>query len=115
MSSRFFSSIGCYLQVKDEPKKKGLSTMDEIESDELQKVSGGLSILERMVNQNTYDEISQDFKYWEDAADEFRSGQGSLLPLWKLSYEKARKYSVTSLKWNSKYKGLCLFTCLFVI
>ena len=82
--------------------------MDEIESDELQKVSGGLSILERMVNQNTYDDISQDFKYWEDAADEFRSGQGSLLPLWKLSYEKARKYSVTSLKWNSKYKGLYL-------
>ena len=80
--------------------------MDEIESDELQKVSGGLSILERMVNQNTYDDISQDFKYWEDAGDEFRAGQGSLLPLWKLSYEKARKFSVTSLKWNSRYKGM---------
>ena len=94
--------------MKEEPKKRGMSTMDEIESDELQKVSGGLSILERMVNQNTFDEISQDFKYWEDAGDEFRSGQGSLLPLWRLSYEKARKYSVTTLKWNFRYKGrLC--------
>ncbi len=29
-----------------------------------------LVIIERMANQNTFDEIAQDFKYWEDAADE---------------------------------------------
>ena len=29
-------------------------------------------ILERMVNQNTYDEIAQDFRFYEDASDEFR-------------------------------------------
>ena len=28
------------------------------------------------------DEIFQDFKYWEDASDQFREGEGSLLPLW---------------------------------
>ena len=33
-------------------------------------------ILERMCNQNTFDEVTQDFKYWEDAADEFRDGKG---------------------------------------
>ncbi len=27
-------------------------------------------IMERMVNQNTFDDISQDYKYWEDASDE---------------------------------------------
>lgn len=30
------------------------------------------SILERMCNQNTFDEVTHDFKYWNDAADEFR-------------------------------------------
>ncbi len=28
--------------------------------------------LERMLNQNTFDEVLQDFKYWEDASDEFK-------------------------------------------
>lgn len=27
-------------------------------------------IMERMANQNTYDDISQDYKYWEDASDD---------------------------------------------
>ena len=29
-----------------------------------------LIIVERMANQNTYDDIAQDYKYWEDASDE---------------------------------------------
>ena len=29
-------------------------------------------IMDRMVNQNMYEEISMDFKYWEDASDAFR-------------------------------------------
>ena len=35
---------------------------------ELRKV---MVIAERMANQNSYDEISQDFKYYDDAADDF--------------------------------------------
>jgi dynein intermediate chain 1 len=27
-------------------------------------------VVERMTNQNTFDEITQDYKYWEDAADD---------------------------------------------
>ena len=30
-------------------------------------------ILERMVNLNTFDEIAQDFRFWEDASDEFKA------------------------------------------
>jgi dynein intermediate chain 1, axonemal len=46
---------------------------DIVHSSTMQK---SLKIIERMVNQNTYDEISQDFKYWEDASDNFKEGEG---------------------------------------
>lgn len=59
-----------------------------------------------MVNQNTYDDIAQDFKYWEDPSDEYRDNEGTMLPLWRFSYEKAKKLAVTSLCWNPKYKDL---------
>lgn len=59
-----------------------------------------------MVNQNTFDEIAQDFKYYEDDADEFRDQEGTLLPLWKFTYDKSKKLSVTSLAWNRKYVDL---------
>ena len=59
-----------------------------------------------MVNQNTYDEIAQDFKYYEDDADEFREQEGTLLPLWKFTCEKSKKLSVTSLAWNTRYPDL---------
>ena len=28
--------------------------------------------VERMLNQNTFDDVLQDFKYWEDPSDEFK-------------------------------------------
>lgn len=59
-----------------------------------------------MINQNTHDEIAQDFKYYEDPSDEFRDNQGTLLPLWSFSFEKARKLAVTSLCWSSQYSDL---------
>jgi dynein intermediate chain 1 len=31
-------------------------------------------ILDRMCNQNMFDDVTHDFKYWDDAADEFREG-----------------------------------------
>lgn len=56
-------------------------------------------VLERMVNQNTYDEIALDFKYWEDASDSFREGEGTLLPLWKFYNDRAKRKHVTALCW----------------
>ncbi len=72
----------------------------------MQKLTKAAKILERMVNQNTFDEIAQDFKYYEDNADEFRDQEGTLLPLWKFSYEKAKKLSVTSISFNKRYNDL---------
>ena len=80
-------------------------------------------ILERMVNQNTYDEIAQDFRFYEDASDEFRQipftgdmhgfdniscreFEGTLLPLWKFGFERARKLEITALCWNPTYNDL---------
>ena len=47
-----------------------------------------------------------DFKYWEDASDEFRETEGTLLPLWKFSFERAKNLEITSLCWNPAYKDL---------
>ena len=35
-------------------------------------------IIERMANQNTYDEVAQDYKYWEDASDELGDRKSNL-------------------------------------
>ena len=51
-------------------------------------MSKSLKIMERMVNQNTYDEIAQDFRYWDDQSDAYKEGEGTLLPLWKFWTEK---------------------------
>ena len=47
-----------------------------------------------------------DFRYYEDLADEYRDGEGTLLPLWKFSYDKVRKLAVTALSWSPKYFDL---------
>ncbi|MEW5317945.1 MAG: hypothetical protein WDW38_009202 [Sanguina aurantia] len=65
-----------------------------------------LRILDRMANQNMYEEISMDYKYWDDASDAFRPGEGSLLPLWKFTNEKAKRRAVTSICWNPLYQDL---------
>lgn len=71
-----------------------------------QRMGDILRIIERMVNQNADDEIFQDFKYWEDASDSFRDGEGSLLPLWKFSTERTKRRQVTALAWNSCYPDM---------
>ena len=71
-----------------------------------QRMGNALKILERMVNQNADDEIFQDFKYWEDASDAFRDGEGSLLPLWRFHTERSKRKQVTALAWNPKYPDL---------
>lgn len=66
-------------------------------------MSRAVQVLERTVNQNSFNDIAQDFKYWDDASDQFREGEGTLLPLWKFYPEKAKKKHVTSISWNPQY------------
>merc|ERR1712110_866392 len=63
-------------------RRRLLETPKESCNDEVNKrMLRAAKILERMVNQNTYDEIAQDFRFYEDASDEFREFEGTLLPL----------------------------------
>lgn len=69
-----------------------------------------------MINQNIYDDIAQDYRYWEDPSDEFREEEGTLLPLWKFSYDKTKKMNVTDLCFNTFYYDLfavCFGSCKF--
>ncbi|GLH13932.1 Dynein intermediate chain 2, ciliary [Gryllus bimaculatus] len=71
------------------------------------KMVNSAKTLERMVNQNIFDGVSQDYRNYEDPADDLREKEGTLLPLWKFSYEKTFKsHTVTDICWNPKYYDL---------
>ncbi|XP_073412793.1 dynein axonemal intermediate chain 1 isoform X2 [Dendrobates tinctorius] len=91
---------------EDELQSRRRVPTSESQSDDINKVEKSSKIMERMVNQNTFDDITQDFRYFEDVADEFREQEGTLLPLWRFQYEKAKRLAVTALCWNPKYKDL---------
>uniref|UniRef100_A0A8B9SB66 Dynein axonemal intermediate chain 1 n=1 Tax=Apteryx owenii TaxID=8824 RepID=A0A8B9SB66_APTOW len=95
-----------HIAKKEEKRRGRKSTSLESQSDDITKVSKAAKIMERMVNQNTFDDIAQDFKYFEDASDEYRDQQGTLLPLWKFQYDKTKRLAVTAISWNPKYKDL---------
>eukprot|EP00164_Ancoracysta_twista_P000985 GFYU01001289.1.p1 GENE.GFYU01001289.1~~GFYU01001289.1.p1 ORF type:complete len:672 (+),score=254.71 GFYU01001289.1:267-2282(+) len=91
--------------AEETPKEEAKETKGE-EGIYSAAMSKSLKIIERMVNLNTFDDIAQDFKYWEDASDVYREGEGTLLPLWKFQYEKAKKKHVTALCWSPEYPDL---------
>eukprot|EP01136_Pigoraptor_vietnamica_P011058 Opistho-1_new@49440 len=94
--------------MKEDEKKKKLTQVETQTEDVVHSAAmlRSAKIIERMVNQNTFDDIAQDFKYWEDQSDEFRDNEGTLLPLWKFVYDKAKRKAVTSLCWNPQYHDL---------
>ncbi|XP_057701446.1 dynein intermediate chain 2, ciliary-like isoform X2 [Corythoichthys intestinalis] len=101
--------------MKDGDKSKKMILL-ETPSDDITQVSKSAKLLERMVNQNTYNEVAQDFKYFEDAADEFREQEGTVLPLWKFTYDKAKMMCVTALCWcdGRTTKASISFHCLLM-
>ncbi|XP_054842127.1 dynein axonemal intermediate chain 1 [Eublepharis macularius] len=90
---------------QDKTRGRKLTSL-ESQSDDITKVAKAAKIVERMVNQNTFDDVAQDFKYFEDTSDDYRDNLGTLLPLWKFQYDKAKRLAVTALCWNPKYKDL---------
>ena len=87
----------------DEQRKEMAKDTDIVHS---APMSRSLKTIERMVNQNTHDEIIQDFRYWDDQSDSFKEGEGTLLPLWKFYTEKVRRKQVTALCWSPEYYDL---------
>ncbi|KAF8566031.1 hypothetical protein P879_08949, partial [Paragonimus westermani] len=92
--------------IKAEGKGKKKTVYGENPVDDLSRFAQPIKIVERMINQNTHDEIAQDFKYYEDPSDEFRDQTGTLLPMWMFTFERAKKLAVTALCWSSKYSDL---------
>jgi len=67
----------------------------------------GAKKVERMVNQNSFDDVLQDFKYWDDVSDEIKPDEGSLLPLWTfLPLDGIKKKHVTALMFNPGYPDM---------
>ena len=91
------------VKVKESEQKK----LDAIKAEMLQmKANEAANIIDRMICQNLFDDISQDYKYYEDPSDEYRPEEGTLLPLWKFCYEKTKKLTVTEIQWNPQYYDL---------
>ena len=91
-------------------KKKYLKKQASKEGDDTEtRMLKSAKILERMVNLNTYDDIAQDFRFWEDQSDEFKDTEGSLLPLWRFNLSSevgCEDLEVTGLCWNPVYSDL---------
>jgi len=90
---------------KETAKKK---TTQEGGSDDIvhsAAMAHAAKILERMANQNTFADVTDDFKFWEDQSDLYRD-EGTLLPLWRFSFEKTKKKHVTAVKWNPEFGDL---------
>ncbi|CAG4946849.1 unnamed protein product [Colias eurytheme] len=86
---------------------KHAKSAQQIHDEQLaQRIREAWTILERLVNQNIYDDIAQDYRYWDDPSDEFREGMGSLLPLWKFQFEPMRSHAVCEVQWNPHYQDL---------
>ncbi|CAK1584627.1 unnamed protein product [Parnassius mnemosyne] len=103
------------MREKEEEKPKRLrkkttkhaKSAQQIHDEQLaQRIREAWAILERLVNQNIYDDIAQDYRYWDDPSDEFREGMGSLLPLWRFQFEPMRSHAVCDLQWNPHYQDL---------
>jgi len=90
---------------EDDKVKKKLVIVDT-GFDDINRVDKAAKIIERMVNQNTFDDIAQDFAFFEDASDEYRDQEGTLLPLWKFSYDKSKRLAVTALCWSPTYPDM---------
>ncbi|KAI8622491.1 WD40-repeat-containing domain protein [Chytriomyces sp. MP71] len=94
---------------KDDDKQNILPTESHNEDAYYKNIElkKAMIIIERMANQNTYDDIAQDYKYWEDASDELGDRKsGSLLPLWKFMCEKEKRKQVTAVCWNPQNTDL---------
>ncbi|XP_024085896.1 dynein intermediate chain 2, ciliary isoform X2 [Cimex lectularius] len=86
---------------KDEDARKTVT----LSSDESYnyRLSQATKIMERMVNQNTFEEIAFDCQFYDDPADKYRQNEGGVLPLWEFKHDESKGLTVTDLTWNSKY------------
>ncbi|KAF8786081.1 Dynein intermediate chain 1 like protein [Argiope bruennichi] len=62
---------------------------------------------ERMIDQNLLSDVNIDFNFYDTPSDEFKDkGLGSLLALWKFSYQPMKGTPVTGMSWNNFYPDM---------
>ena len=99
-------------KIENVSNSKSTVLKDEFEEEQSgeieRKMLFSAKILERIVNQNIYKDIIYDFKYFEDKSDDFKDCEGSLMPLWKFSFDPINELGleVTSVCWNPRHNGL---------
>lgn len=72
----------------------------------------------KLTPQNSILQYFLDYRYWDDPSDEFRDEEGTLLPLWKFTYDKTKRNTVTDISWNPYYYDLlavCFGFCKLLI
>ena len=70
------------------------------------KMLNSAKIIERMLNLNTFEDVARDFRFYEDPADEYKSPEGSLMPLWNFRFEAEKELEATHLMWSPNYSDL---------
>lgn len=51
-----------------------------------------------------------DFRYYEDPSDQFRGREGTLLPLWTMTFDTAEHLYVTDISWSPDYFDMFAIT-----
>ena len=97
------------ISIKTKPRKRfssRINSEEKAEEEMTQKMLLSAKIIERMVTQNIYSDIVNDFKYWEDRSDDYKDFEGTLYPLWQFKFEGKESLEVTCLCWNHLYSDL---------
>lgn len=79
---------------------------EEPEVMESKEMKTAMHLMGRMISQNMFNHLILDFKYWEDQSDQFRQGEGTLLPLWhdpSFRNPSMKRKHVTALCWNPRH------------
>lgn len=61
--------VAAATEIPDDQENNKPKGANKLHGDDMKKA---VKVIERMVNQNTFDEISMDFKYWDDTSDNIR-------------------------------------------
>lgn len=91
----------------DAPREEGDIRQDPPKQDPVysERMKSSVKVMERLLNVNLEHDVFQDYKYYIDKSDSFKTS-GSLLPLWRFSNEKTKRKQVTSLEWNPVYHDM---------
>jgi len=82
---------------------------DEEETRDTEALSKAVRLMARSVSQNMFRGVILDCAYWEDESDQYRAGEGTLLPLWHdpcFRPLSSRRKHVTAVSWSPAHSDV---------